>query len=174
MGSGSLVFASEPLLVIPCGVARLGMVFFNQVLIARARGRSYLLGNAVMVAPLGGEGDPRLLVHSEAAAEYASGHLLFVRDETLMAQPFDPVAAALSGEPVPLAEREKAVRESDIVITVTGASQDELHVQDQTVTRRVRGKRARGIDRVLITDQNNQPVGGVTVTAAYYGPTKAS
>jgi serine/threonine protein kinase len=61
-------------------------------------------GNAVMVAPLDGGGEPRLLVHSEAAADYASGHLLFVRDETLMAQPFDPVAATLSGEPVPLAE----------------------------------------------------------------------
>jgi Tol biopolymer transport system component/aminoglycoside phosphotransferase (APT) family kinase protein len=60
-------------------------------------------GNAVMVAPLDG-GQGRLLLRSEAAAEYASGYLLFLRDETLMAQPFDPVAAELSGEPVPVAE----------------------------------------------------------------------
>jgi PKD repeat protein len=57
-----------------------------------------------------------------------------------------------------------------VVITVTGATQDELHVQEQTVTRQTRRKWARGLDRVLITDQNNQPVGGVTVTAVYSGP----
>ncbi len=32
-------------------------------------------------------------------------HLLFVRDKTLMAQPFDPKALKITGEPVPLAER---------------------------------------------------------------------
>ena len=36
-------------------------------------------------------------------AIYASGHLLFVRDETLLAQPFDARSLALSGEPVPVA-----------------------------------------------------------------------
>jgi PKD repeat protein len=59
-----------------------------------------------------------------------------------------------------------------VVITVTGAAQDELHVQDQTVIRQTRGKWARGLDQVLITDQNNQPVGGVTVTAVYSGPSR--
>ncbi len=60
-------------------------------------------GNAVMVAPVEG-GPGRLLARSEAAAEYASGYLLFLRDDTLMAQPMDPGAAELGGEPVPLAE----------------------------------------------------------------------
>jgi PKD repeat protein len=63
-----------------------------------------------------------------------------------------------------------ASQSNAVVITVTGASQDELHVQDQTVTRQTRGKRARALDRVLITDQNNQPVAGATVTAVYSGP----
>jgi PKD repeat protein len=57
-----------------------------------------------------------------------------------------------------------------VVITVTGATQSELHVQDQTVVRQTRGNRARGLDRLLITDQNNQPVAGATVTATYSGP----
>ena len=38
---------------------------------------------------------------SEPMAVYASGHLLFMRDQTLMAQPFDPRPIELSGEPCP-------------------------------------------------------------------------
>jgi Tol biopolymer transport system component len=34
---------------------------------------------------------------------YAAGHLLFVRDGTLLAQPFDPEGATLTGEPVAIA-----------------------------------------------------------------------
>src|SRR5262245_65638315 len=34
---------------------------------------------------------------------YASGHLLFVRDRTLLAQPFDPVTATSTGDPVAVA-----------------------------------------------------------------------
>jgi Tol biopolymer transport system component len=60
-------------------------------------------GNAVMVTPREG-GEARLLVRSEAAAEYASGYLLYLRDETLMAQPFDPERVELSAQPIPLAE----------------------------------------------------------------------
>ena len=44
------------------------------------------------------------LLKSDTMGEYASGHLLFVRDQTLMAQPFDPNSLALSGEPQPLVE----------------------------------------------------------------------
>mgnify|MGYP000379166745 CR=1 FL=1 len=36
----------------------------------------------------------------ETQAEYASGHLLFVREHALMAQPFDPGAARFEGEAV--------------------------------------------------------------------------
>jgi Tol biopolymer transport system component len=39
-----------------------------------------------------------------AAADDASGHLIFLRDATLMAQPFDPVRLQLSGEPVRVAD----------------------------------------------------------------------
>ncbi len=47
----------------------------------------------------------KLLTKSETMATYASGHLLFLRGQTLMAQPFDPNRMELSGEPQPLAER---------------------------------------------------------------------
>ncbi len=63
-----------------------------------------------------------------------------------------------------------ASQSDTVVITVTSPTQDELHVQDQTVVRRSRGNRAQALDRVLITDQNNQPLGGATVTAVYSGP----
>ena len=42
-------------------------------------------------------------VNSEiSGAVYASGYLLFVRDQTLVAQPFDPESRKLSGEAVPV------------------------------------------------------------------------
>ena len=40
----------------------------------------------------------------DSSVEYASGHLLFVRDGTLMAQPFDPTNRKETGEAFPLAE----------------------------------------------------------------------
>jgi Tol biopolymer transport system component len=44
------------------------------------------------------------LMKSESMAVYASGYLLFMRDQTLMAQPFSPSRMELTGEPVPIAE----------------------------------------------------------------------
>jgi PKD repeat protein len=67
---------------------------------------------------------------------------------------------------------DNASQSDTVVITAIGPTQAELHVQDQTVTRQTRGKRARGLDQVLIADQDNQPVGGVTVTAVYSGPSQ--
>jgi serine/threonine protein kinase/Tol biopolymer transport system component len=60
-------------------------------------------GQAVIAASLDG-GEEKVLVRSPAAAEYASGHLLFLRERTLMAQPFDPDKLELSGEPFPVAD----------------------------------------------------------------------
>ena len=50
--------------------------------------------------------DARLLVNIESGAAYAPpGYLLFVRERTLMAQPFDAVKLQLTGEAVPVAEQ---------------------------------------------------------------------
>jgi len=54
----------------------------------------------------------RLLTKSETMAQYASGHLLFLRGQTLMAQPFDLGRMELGGEAQPIAEH----------IAVNGAS----------------------------------------------------
>ena len=46
----------------------------------------------------------KALAKSETMAIYASGHLLFLRGQTLMAQSFNPSRLELGGEPVPIAE----------------------------------------------------------------------
>jgi hypothetical protein len=46
----------------------------------------------------------KVLMKSETMANYASGHLLFMRDQTLMAQSFDPGRMELRADPAPLAE----------------------------------------------------------------------
>jgi eukaryotic-like serine/threonine-protein kinase len=45
------------------------------------------------------------LLQADSAATYVSGHVLFVRDQTLMAQGFDPEARHTVGDAVPMAER---------------------------------------------------------------------
>ena len=45
------------------------------------------------------------LLQAESSASYASGHVIFARDETLMAQPFDLETHQLRGDAFPLAER---------------------------------------------------------------------
>ncbi len=57
----------------------------------------------VYVASLATPTDRRQVVAVWGRSVYASGHLLFVRDGTLLAQPFDPEQAAPSGEPVTIA-----------------------------------------------------------------------
>jgi serine/threonine protein kinase len=47
----------------------------------------------------------RTLLKGVSPAIYAQGHLLFGRDESLMAQAFDPQRLEVSGEPVPLAQQ---------------------------------------------------------------------
>jgi Tol biopolymer transport system component len=47
----------------------------------------------------------KVLMKSDSIASYASGCLLFLRGQTLMAQPFDARKLELRGEPQPIAER---------------------------------------------------------------------
>ena len=44
-------------------------------------------------------GQPQLLVEASSRAEYAAGRLLYVKDGSLLAQPFDPSSRKLSGDP---------------------------------------------------------------------------
>jgi Tol biopolymer transport system component/DNA-binding winged helix-turn-helix (wHTH) protein len=58
----------------------------------------------VRIGSLDEPGHDAPLFQAESAAAYASGHLIFARDETLMAQPFDAETRRLLGDPFPLAE----------------------------------------------------------------------
>ena len=59
--------------------------------------------SAVMVGSLDG-GPDRELMRNTSQAEYAAGHLFFVRENTLMAQPFDADSLEIAGEAKSLAE----------------------------------------------------------------------
>jgi serine/threonine protein kinase len=49
--------------------------------------------------------DTRIVAQANSNAVYASGHLLFLRNSTLMAQPFDVNRLATTGDAVPVAEQ---------------------------------------------------------------------
>ncbi len=49
--------------------------------------------------------EQRLILRVDTTPAYASGYLLFVRDNTLMAQAFDERKFQLTGDPVPIAEQ---------------------------------------------------------------------
>ena len=49
--------------------------------------------------------DSQFVLEARSNAAYQDGYLLFVRDGTLLAQPFDPDRLKLVGDAVPLAER---------------------------------------------------------------------
>jgi len=52
------------------------------------------------------QGEPAVaLLQADSSAIYVSNHVLFARDQTLMAQAFDPDARQLAGDAVPVAER---------------------------------------------------------------------
>jgi Tol biopolymer transport system component len=59
--------------------------------------------NAVYLAELGKGGRRRILLARSNFA-YSAGHLLYVRDRVLLAQPFDPVRLEVTGDPVPIAD----------------------------------------------------------------------
>jgi Tol biopolymer transport system component len=60
---------------------------------------------AVYVGSLRPDVSPREVLQGGSNAKYANGHLLFLRDQTLMAQRFDLNRLGLTGDAVPVADR---------------------------------------------------------------------
>jgi serine/threonine protein kinase/Tol biopolymer transport system component len=60
--------------------------------------------NGIYVAALDSN-ERKLLVPGGSTAKYALGYLLFLREQTLMAQPFDVERLELTGDALPIAER---------------------------------------------------------------------
>ena len=67
-----------------------------------ARTSQGVQGNALDVGELGSL-QAKEIMKSETMAEYSSGYLLFMREQTLMARPFDPRKLDFGGEAVPIA-----------------------------------------------------------------------
>jgi Tol biopolymer transport system component len=60
--------------------------------------RAVFFGSLVQSEP------PRLLIDDGSIAKYSNGYLVFLRENMLLAQPFDPASGKLSGAPKPVAE----------------------------------------------------------------------
>jgi dipeptidyl aminopeptidase/acylaminoacyl peptidase len=77
----------------------------------------------VYVARIDGS-DSRLLFDADAAAVYAPAarHVLFVRQGTLFAQPFDPDRAIVSGEPRPVAEQVATLGDAATVAALSASA----------------------------------------------------
>ncbi len=69
-----------------------------------SRSASGAESDRIMVAEIGKVGPGREVVAAASNVVVASGQLLFVREGTLMAQPFDESTAEVTGEAVPIAE----------------------------------------------------------------------
>ncbi len=84
--------------------------------------------SAVMIGSLDG-GTDRELMRNVVQAEYAAGQLFFVREQTLMAQPFDPQQLEFSGEAKPVAEQALTIPAAAFgVYSVSGAGVLTYHV----------------------------------------------
>ena len=59
--------------------------------------------NAIMVGSLDSQ-ESKFVLHSHSGAMYASRHILFLRENTLVAQPFDTKRLELTGDAVPIAD----------------------------------------------------------------------
>ncbi len=76
-------------------------------------------------------GAVRTIMKLDTGAQYASGHLLYLNQQTLMAQPFDPTNGSLSGTPVPVAE--------DVMI-IAGAAKGAFAASNEGTLVYLRGK----------------------------------
>jgi eukaryotic-like serine/threonine-protein kinase len=114
--------------------------------------------NSVMLGSLDSK-ENRILLHSHANAIYASGHILFLRQFTLMAQPFDTRTLQLTGEPVPVADQVQEGR--SVAKGVFSASNDGLLSYIEGAT---------GADRQLVwLDRSGKQTGAVEGADAYSG-----
>jgi Tol biopolymer transport system component/predicted Ser/Thr protein kinase len=72
--------------------------------VSQTRRRGVGTQDAVHVSTLEG-GESRLLFHAASNVAYAEGYLLYVRESSLVAQPFDPGSFELTGDAYPVAEQ---------------------------------------------------------------------
>ena len=113
--------------------------------------------NAIRIGSLDGK-DDRALLPVLSNASYAAGRLLYVRDGTLLAQPFDAGRLSLTGEPVPLAQRlALSTWQSDSIFSAS----DGLLVYAPVYA---------APSRLVWVDRNGKPLGSLGEPALYLRP----
>ena len=103
----------------------------------------------------------KTLAKTDSTGIFASGHLLFMRDQNLMAQPFDPRRLELSGEPAPIAEH----------VAINGATAHPLFSVSQNGTLLYQTGETAGGWNLLWWDRDGKPAGAVAQPDRYLFPT---
>jgi eukaryotic-like serine/threonine-protein kinase len=103
----------------------------------------------------------KALGKNESMAVYAAGHILFIRDQSLMAQPFDLQRIEPSGEPVPIAEH----------VAVNGATARPLFSASQTGTLIYQSGESSGGWNLLWFDRDGKRTGAIAQADRYLAPT---
>jgi len=85
--------------------------------------------SGVWVAPFATPASAVRVLRTLDAAQYAAGFLLFVRDNTLLAQYFDAAHAQLSGEPIPLVQNVASSGSGTTSVPSIGISEDSVVVR---------------------------------------------
>jgi serine/threonine protein kinase len=116
--------------------------------------------NQLYVSELGSL-QAKALTKSDSMAVYASGHLLFMRDQTLMAQPFDSHRLELSGDPVPIAEH----------VAINGATSRPLFSASQTGQLVYQAGETSGGWNLLWLDRDGKQTSSIALVDRYVAPT---
>ncbi len=102
---------------------------------------------------------PVRLMPAYSRVTYANGQLLFVRDGTLLAQPFDPGTVRLSGAPVALAGRVKSHAEGDAAFDVAASGVLVYSLEP-----------GQSITRLMLFDRRGRELQALTPPGAYRHP----
>ena len=99
----------------------------------------------------------KLLLKSDSNVVYSNGHLLYLRERTLMAQPFDMRRQALTGDAVPIAEQIETIGANPVGI-FSAAENGVLAYQSET---------GAASSRLVWFDRTGKQIGVLGDAAAY-------
>ena len=114
---------------------------------------------AIYVASLASH-ERKLLLHVDSNVEYAQGYLLYLRERTLMAQPFDATHLETAGGAFPIAEQ---------IQSLLGLTRGVFSVSEQGVLAYHTGAGASG-SQLTWFDRSGQPQGELGDPAPYSSP----
>jgi eukaryotic-like serine/threonine-protein kinase len=115
--------------------------------------------NAIVIGSLDSK-ESKILMQTHSGAIYSSGHILFLRESTLMAQAFDVKRLELIGNPIPVAD--PVLEDEATLQLLVSASQNGLlgYMEGTSNTAR----------ELLVVDRGGKNVGGMPGPDAYLGP----